>query len=141
MFQYGVTLAETLAIGAILLGVIVKAFESEKRDVRIRQVTEVRIYYVVSSICGFLDWSHMDKRRCRHAPVRTGDKEVINACDCKKLGYVVDLIIDECKGCIEALVIPKGGKTMRLLQRWGGIYYPVQMYTEDWTGYNPCGNP
>ena len=30
MFQYGVTLAETLAIGAILLGVIVKAFESEK---------------------------------------------------------------------------------------------------------------
>ena len=38
------------------------------------------------------------------------NKEVINACDCKKLGYVVDLIIDECKGCIEALVIPKGGK-------------------------------
>ncbi|MCB6285568.1 ABC transporter permease [[Clostridium] scindens] len=30
LFQYGVTLAETLAIGAILLGVIVKAFESEK---------------------------------------------------------------------------------------------------------------
>lgn len=30
VFQYGVTLAETLAIGAILLGVIVKAFESEK---------------------------------------------------------------------------------------------------------------
>ena len=30
MFQYGVTLAETLAVGAILLGVIVKAFESEK---------------------------------------------------------------------------------------------------------------
>ena len=25
------------------------------------------------------------------------NKEVINACDCKKLGYVVDLIIDECK--------------------------------------------
>ena len=35
------------------------------------------------------------------------NKEVINACDCKKLGYVVDLIIDECKGCIEALVIPR----------------------------------
>lgn len=30
MFQYGVTLAETFAIGIILLGVIVKAFESEK---------------------------------------------------------------------------------------------------------------
>lgn len=38
------------------------------------------------------------------------DKEVINTCDCKKLGCVVDLIIDECKGCIEAIIIPKGGK-------------------------------
>lgn len=38
------------------------------------------------------------------------NKEVINACDCKKLGFVVDLIIDECKGCIEALIIPKAGK-------------------------------
>lgn len=38
------------------------------------------------------------------------NKEVINACDCKKLGYVVDLIIDECSGCIEAMVIPKAGK-------------------------------
>ena len=25
-------------------------------------------------------------------------KEVINCCDCKKLGYIEDLIIDECKG-------------------------------------------
>ena len=33
-------------------------------------------------------------------------KEVINCCDCKKLGYIEDLIIDECKGCIEALVVP-----------------------------------
>lgn len=38
------------------------------------------------------------------------EKEVINACDCRKLGYVVDLIIDECSGCIEAIVIPKCGK-------------------------------
>ena len=30
-------------------------------------------------------------------------KEVINCCDCKKLGYIDDLIIDDCKGCIEAL--------------------------------------
>ena len=36
-------------------------------------------------------------------------KEVINACDCKKLGYVVDLIIDECQGRIEAIVIPQSG--------------------------------
>ena len=38
------------------------------------------------------------------------DKEVINTCDCKKLGYIVDLIIDECKGCIEAIVVPRAGK-------------------------------
>ena len=38
------------------------------------------------------------------------DKEVINACDCKKLGYIADLIIDECNGCIEAFIIPKTGK-------------------------------
>ena len=38
------------------------------------------------------------------------NNEVINCCDCKKLGYIEDLIIDECKGCIEALVVPEGGK-------------------------------
>ena len=38
------------------------------------------------------------------------EKEVINACDCRKLGYVADLVIDECNGRIEAIVIPKAGK-------------------------------
>lgn len=38
------------------------------------------------------------------------DKEVINTCDCKRLGYIADLIIDECKGCIEAVIVPKAGK-------------------------------
>ena len=28
----------------------------------------------------------------------------------QKFGYIEDLIIDECKGCIEALVVPEGGK-------------------------------
>ena len=37
-------------------------------------------------------------------------KEVINCCDCKKLGYIDDLIIDDCKGCIEALVVTECGK-------------------------------
>lgn len=37
-------------------------------------------------------------------------KEVVNACDGKRLGYIVDIIIDECKGCIEAIIIPKSGK-------------------------------
>lgn len=37
-------------------------------------------------------------------------KEVINICDCKKLGSVADLIIDECSGCIKAIVIPQSGR-------------------------------
>lgn len=38
------------------------------------------------------------------------EKEVINTCDCKKLGCIVDLIFNECNGKIEAIVIPKSGK-------------------------------
>ena len=48
--------------------------------------------------------------RCEMRLCELENKEVINACDCKKLGYIVDLIIDECNGCIEAMVIPKAGK-------------------------------
>ena len=32
------------------------------------------------------------------------EKEVINTCDCKKLGCIIDLIFDECNGKIEAIV-------------------------------------
>lgn len=49
-------------------------------------------------------------------------KEVINCCDCKKLGYIEDLIIDECKGCIEALVVPEGGNGV-IFRRWDGVYH------------------
>lgn len=34
------------------------------------------------------------------------EKEVINLCDCKRLGCVVDLIVDMCSGCVEAIVVP-----------------------------------
>lgn len=34
------------------------------------------------------------------------EKDVINRCDCKRLGRVCDLIFDECKGCITAIVVP-----------------------------------
>ena len=50
-------------------------------------------------------------------------KEVINCCDCKKLGYIDDLIIDDCKGCIEALVVPEGGKWCNLFWRWNRVYH------------------
>lgn len=38
------------------------------------------------------------------------EKEVINACDCKRLGCIVDVVIDICKGCIEAIIIPGPGR-------------------------------
>lgn len=34
------------------------------------------------------------------------EKDVINKCDCKRLGRVCDLVFDECKGCICSIVVP-----------------------------------
>ncbi len=41
----------------------------------------------------------------RMCEVRT--REVINLCNCKKLGYVVDIEVDLCTGRILALIVPK----------------------------------
>ena len=38
------------------------------------------------------------------------EKEVINLCDCKRLGYVEDILFDCCTGKIEAFVVPICGK-------------------------------
>jgi len=38
------------------------------------------------------------------------EKEVINACDCKKLGCVVDVVLNVCSGCMEAIIIPGPGR-------------------------------
>ena len=38
------------------------------------------------------------------------EKEVINMCDCKRLGCVTDIVFDECEGCIKALVVPAAGR-------------------------------
>jgi sporulation protein, YlmC/YmxH family len=53
------------------------------------------------------------------------EKDVINRCNCKKLGKVCDLILDECKGCITALVVPG---PFRLC----GILGPDQEYIIPW---------
>lgn len=37
-------------------------------------------------------------------------KEVINSCDCKRLGFVDDLVFDICSGQIEAIVVPGPSK-------------------------------
>lgn len=33
-------------------------------------------------------------------------KEVINECNCKRLGFVSDVEIDVCTGCVVALIVP-----------------------------------
>lgn len=38
------------------------------------------------------------------------EREVINTCDCKRLGCVADIIFDCCSGCVEAIVVPGPGK-------------------------------
>ena len=38
------------------------------------------------------------------------EKEVINVCDCKRLGCVVDVDIDIKEGRVEAIIIPEPGK-------------------------------
>lgn len=38
------------------------------------------------------------------------EKEVINICDGKRLGCIVDLELDSCTGKIEAVIIPGPGK-------------------------------
>lgn len=43
------------------------------------------------------------------------EKEVINVCDCKRLGCVVDVIINMCNGCVEAIIVPGPGKMCGLL--------------------------
>lgn len=37
------------------------------------------------------------------------EKEVINVSDCRCIGSVADLELDECNGCILALIVPESG--------------------------------
>ena len=45
------------------------------------------------------------------------EKEVINQCDCKRLGFVCDIEFDACTGCIESLIIPGEPKICGLFGR------------------------
>ena len=38
------------------------------------------------------------------------EKEVINICNCKRLGCVGDIEMNICDGCVEAIIIPGPGK-------------------------------
>ncbi len=43
------------------------------------------------------------------------EKEVINICNCKRLGCVVDIDIDVCDGRVLAIIIPGPGKICSFL--------------------------
>lgn len=45
------------------------------------------------------------------------DKDVININNCKYLGHVRDLEVDECSGCICAIIVPGPGKYMGCICR------------------------
>ncbi len=44
-------------------------------------------------------------------------KEVINICNCKRLGFVSDIDFDICTGCIVAIIVPGMGKIYGLFGR------------------------
>lgn len=54
------------------------------------------------------------------------NKEVINMCNCKRLGCVTDLLIDVCSGCIEAIILPGPGKICGFLGYDAEFIIPYQ---------------
>lgn len=38
------------------------------------------------------------------------EKEVINLCTCKRLGYAEDLLFDLCEGCVKAIIVSEHTK-------------------------------
>ncbi|MBQ3583916.1 MAG: YlmC/YmxH family sporulation protein [Lachnospiraceae bacterium] len=45
------------------------------------------------------------------------EKEVINQCDCKRLGFVGDIEFDICTGCVTAIIVPGEPKLCGLFGR------------------------
>lgn len=43
------------------------------------------------------------------------EKDVINCCDCKCLGCVVDIEFDKCTGSVEAIIVPGPGHIWGIL--------------------------
>lgn len=55
------------------------------------------------------------ERRMRICDLR--EMEVINQCDCKRLGFVADVEIDICTGCVVAIIVPGAPKLCGLFGR------------------------
>lgn len=53
-------------------------------------------------------------------------KDVINVKDCRKLGKVCDLEFDECRGCINKIMVPGGNKMLNFLRCEPDIVIPYK---------------
>lgn len=62
-------------------------------------------------------------------------REVINVCDCKRLGFVGDLDVDPCTGRILAIIVPGPGC---VCGSWDGkrICDPFWGHLPDWRRYH-----
>lgn len=54
------------------------------------------------------------------------EKEVINVCDCKRLGCVADIVFDECTGCIKAIVVPTIGRFCGIFGHESEVIIPFE---------------
>ncbi len=52
------------------------------------------------------------------------EKKVINVKDCKYLGNVVDIDLDECTGCIRFLILPGPGRIFGIFCREYELFIP-----------------
>ena len=52
-------------------------------------------------------------------------KEVINICTCRRLGFVSDMEFDLCSGCIRAIIVPGVGKFWGIFGRNTEYVIPI----------------
>ena len=57
-------------------------------------------------------------------------KEVINICDCCRLGGITDVEFDPCSGCIKAFIVPGPGHLFSLFGRDSEFVIPFSCVTQ-----------
>lgn len=60
------------------------------------------------------------------------EKEVVNICDCRRIGCVGDIELDGC-GCVKAIIVPECGK-------WCGLFGREHEYVIPWKCIKQIGS-
>lgn len=68
----------------------------------------------------------MKEERIRFCGLK--EREVINICDCKRLGFVADLQINICSGCVEALIVPGPEESVDFLGMMRSILFRLSVF-------------